>query len=72
VTRTELDLPSYADPAKPPPLRWPGDEITYGETVIAKPYARERWSPQCELLEVDLLIGDLHRLVPTLRRRERF
>ena len=43
--------------------------MTYGETVITLPYVRERWSPLFELLDVDLLVGDLYQLMLTLRRR---
>ena len=43
--------------------------MTYGETVVTLPYVRERWAPLFELLEVDLLVGDLHQVMLTLRRR---
>ena len=45
--------------------------MTYGETVITLPYVRERWSRWFELLHSDLLIGDLHQVVLTLRGCER-
>ena len=41
----------------------------YGETAITLPYVRERWGRWFELLHVDLLLGDLHQVVLTLRRR---
>ena len=56
-------------PAEPSHLQWEGGEMTYGETVITLPYVHERWSPLFELLEVDLLVGDLHQVMLTLRRR---
>lgn len=46
-----------------------GGEATYGEAVISLAYVRERWSPLFELLDVDVLIGDLHQVMLTLRRR---
>jgi SAM-dependent methyltransferase len=45
-----------------------GGEMTYGETVVTLPYIRERWSARFELLEVDVLVDDLHQVVLTLRR----
>jgi hypothetical protein len=56
-------------PPHPRHLQYQGGEMVYGETVITLPYVRERWSPLFELLEVDLLIGDLHQVMLTLRRR---
>ncbi len=56
-------------PAEPSHLQYEGGEMTYGETVITLPYVRERWAPLFDLLEVDLLVGDLYQLVLTLRRR---
>jgi SAM-dependent methyltransferase len=44
-------------------------EMHYGETVITLPYVRERWSPRFELLDVDVILGDLHQVMITLRRR---
>jgi SAM-dependent methyltransferase len=46
-----------------------GGDMTYGETVMTLPYIRERWAPLFELLAVDLLLGDLHQVMVTLRRR---
>jgi hypothetical protein len=43
--------------------------MTYGETVVTLPYVRERWSHAFELLHADVLVGDLHQVVLTLRRR---
>ena len=57
--------PHAADPSHP---QYAGGEMTYGETVITLPYVRERWSRWFELLHSDLLIGDLHQVVLTLRR----
>ena len=48
--------------------QYAGGEMTYGETVITLPYVRERWSRWFDLLHTDLLIGDLHQVVLTLRR----
>jgi SAM-dependent methyltransferase len=56
-------------PPDPRHLQYQGGEMSYGETVITLPYVRERWSPLFELLEVDLLIGDLHQVMLTLQRR---
>ena len=56
-------------PAESSHLQYEGGEMTYGETVITLPYVRERWAPFFELLDVDVLIGDLYQLVLTLRRR---
>ena len=57
--------PHMADPSHP---QYAGPEMHYGETVIALPYVRERWGRWFELLHVDLLLGDLHQVVLTLRR----
>ena len=54
-----------SDPSHP---QYAGGEMTYGETVITLPYVRERWSRWFDLLHTDLLIGDLHQVVLTLRR----
>jgi SAM-dependent methyltransferase len=56
-------------PAEDSHLQYEGGEMTYGETVITLPYVRERWASTFELLDVDLLVGDLYQLVLTLRRR---
>ena len=60
-----LFAPHAADPSHP---QYAGGEMTYGETVITLPYVRERWSRWFDLLHTDLLIGDLHQVVLTLRR----
>lgn len=67
-----LDEPHYLfapHPAEDSHLQYDGGEMTYGETVITLAYVRERWDHLFELLEVDLLVGDLHQVVLTLRRR---
>jgi SAM-dependent methyltransferase len=57
-------------PAEPSHYQYSGDgEMHYGETVVTLPYVRRRWAPMFELLEVDLLLGDLHQVMVTLRRR---
>ena len=56
-------------PADARHLQYQGGEMSYGETVVTLPYVRERWAPDFELLDMDLLVGDLHQLVLTLRRR---
>jgi SAM-dependent methyltransferase len=61
-----LFVPHAAQDSHP---QYGGGEMTYGETVITLPYIRERWSPLFELVDVDLLIGDLHQVIVTLRRR---
>src|SRR5919109_85156 len=61
-----LFVPHAADDSHP---QYGGGEMTYGETVITLPYIRERWAPLFELLDVDLLLDDLHQVMITLRRR---
>jgi SAM-dependent methyltransferase len=56
-------------PAQDSHLQYEGGEMTYGEAVITLPYVRERWSPLFELLDVDVLVGDLYQVMVTLRRR---
>jgi SAM-dependent methyltransferase len=58
--------PHAADPSHP---QYAGPEMDYGESVITLPYVRERWGRWFELLHVDLLLGDMHQVVLTLRRR---
>jgi SAM-dependent methyltransferase len=58
--------PHAADPSHP---QYAGPEMDYGETVISLEYVRERWGAWFELLHVDLLLGDMHQVVLTLRRR---
>jgi SAM-dependent methyltransferase len=67
-----LNEPRYlfvAHPAEPSHFQYDGGEMTYGEAVITLPYIRERWTSLFELLDVELLIGDLHQVMVTLRRR---
>jgi SAM-dependent methyltransferase len=67
-----LEEPRYLftpHPPEPRHLQYAGGEMTYGETVITLPYIRERWLPMFELLQVDLLLGDLHQVMITLRAR---
>ena len=45
-----------------------GDRKTYGETVVNLPYVRERWGEWFELLDVSLMLDDVHQVVLTLRR----
>jgi hypothetical protein len=56
-------------PPDPSHHQYEGGEMTYGETVITFPYIRERWSELFELIDVGFLIGDLHQVMITLRRR---
>jgi hypothetical protein len=56
-------------PAEDSHLQYEGGEMTYGETVITLPYVRERWTDRFDLLEVDVLVGDMQQVVLTLRRR---
>jgi hypothetical protein len=68
----KLEEPRYlfaAHPPEPGHLQYTGGEMTFGETVITLPYIRDRWSPMFELLDVDLLVGDLHEVMITLARR---
>jgi SAM-dependent methyltransferase len=57
-----------AHPAESSHPQYEGGEMTYGEAVVTLPYVRERWSSMFELLDVDLLIGDLYQVMLTLRR----
>jgi SAM-dependent methyltransferase len=69
--RVRLEEPRYLfvpHPAEPSHLQYAGGEMTYGETVVTLPYIREHWSSMFELLGVDLLVGDLHQVMITLRR----
>jgi hypothetical protein len=43
--------------------------VDYGETLISLPYAHKWWGRRFELLHVDLLLGDMHQVALTLRRR---
>jgi SAM-dependent methyltransferase len=56
-------------PPEPDHPQYAGEEMDYGETVITLPYVREHWGRWFELLHVDLLLGDLHQVALTLRRR---
>jgi SAM-dependent methyltransferase len=70
--RARLKGPLYLftpHPTEPIHMQYAGGEMSYGETVITLPYIRERWSRMFELVDVDLLIDDLHQVVITLRRR---
>ena len=58
-----------AHPAESSHPQYEGGEMTYGEAVITLPYVRERWSGMFELLDVDVLLGDLYQVMLTLRRR---
>jgi SAM-dependent methyltransferase len=59
----------HPHPAEPSHFQYGGaGEMQYGETVVTLPYVRERWSPRFELLDVDVLLGDLHQVMLTLRR----
>jgi SAM-dependent methyltransferase len=55
-------------PAEPDHPQYDGTEMTFGETVVPLSYVRERWSRWFALEHVDLLLGDLHQVVLTLRR----
>lgn len=66
-----LEEPRYlfaAHAAEPEHPQYAGGDVTYGETVITLPYVRERWASMFELLDVDLLAGDLYQVMLTLRR----
>jgi SAM-dependent methyltransferase len=70
--RTRLKEPRYLfvpHPAEPSHLQYEGGEMTYGETVITRSYMEEHWAARFELLELDVLIGDLHQVMVTLKRR---
>jgi SAM-dependent methyltransferase len=70
--RARLEEPVYLftpHAAEPSHMQYTGGEMTYGEAVITLPYIRARWSSMFELLDVHLLVGDLHQVVISLRRR---
>jgi SAM-dependent methyltransferase len=46
-----------------------GGEVTFGEAVVSFPYVRDRWDELFDLLEVGLMLDDMHQVVLTLRRR---
>ena len=46
-----------------------GDQETYGETVLNLAYVRECWGAWFELLDVSLMLDDIHQVVLTLRGR---
>lgn len=56
-------------PADSRHFQYQGGEMAYGETVVTLPYVRERWSALFDLVEIDLLVHDLHQVMLTLRRR---
>lgn len=56
-------------PAEQSHLQYEGGEMTYGESVITLPYVRERWASMFELVDADVLIGDLYQVMIALRRR---
>jgi SAM-dependent methyltransferase len=67
-----LEEPRYLfvpHPAETRHLQYSGGDMSYGETVVTLPYVRRTWSRMFELLDVDLLVGDLHQVMLTLRRR---
>ena len=68
---TELGKPRFLFAPHPTDEhpQYDGGEMTYGEAVITLAYIREHWSNLFELLDVDLLVGDLHQVMITLRRR---
>ena len=39
------------------------------ETVITLPFLRERWGDLFEVLDADVLVGDLYQAMVTMRRR---
>lgn len=55
--------------AGPENMLYDGGEPTYGESVVTLAYIEQRWSSMFELLDVAPLIGDLHQVMLTLRRR---
>jgi SAM-dependent methyltransferase len=70
--RLSIDEPRHffvPHPAEDSHPQYEADEMTYGEAVITLPYISERWSSMFELLGVELIIGDLHQVMLTLRRR---
>ena len=55
-------------PADDRHLQQDGGEMNYGETVVTARYIAERWSPRFELVATDVLLGDIHQVMLTLRR----
>lgn len=68
-----LEEPRYLfapHPSAPDHPQFHGAEMTYGETVVTLAYVRRHWGPLFELLDVSLLVEDLHQVVLALRRRD--
>jgi SAM-dependent methyltransferase len=68
--RTETGFVFAPHPVDPGHPQYVGGQMDYGEAVITLPYIREHWASMFELLHVDLLIGDLHQVMLTLRRKQ--
>ena len=69
--RARAQEPRYlfaAHDAYPGHPQYTRGEMAYGETVVTLAYVRERWAEMFELLDVDVLIGDLFQVALTLRR----
>jgi SAM-dependent methyltransferase len=69
--RARVQEPRYlfaAHDAYPGHPQYTRGEMAYGETVVTLAYVRERWAEMFELLDVDVLIGDLFQVALTLRR----
>lgn len=65
--RLERGRPAYLFEAHDPQPS--GGEVTFGEAVVSFPYVRDRWDELFELLEVGLMLDDMHQVVLALRRR---
>ena len=68
----EPEAPQYVfvpHPAQGSHPQYESGEMTYGEAIITLPYIAEHWSPLFDVLDVDVLIDDLHQVMVTLRRR---
>jgi SAM-dependent methyltransferase len=65
--RLERGRPAYLFEAHDPQPS--GGEVTFGEAVVSFPYVRDRWNELFELLEVGLMLDDMHQVVLALRRR---
>lgn len=61
-----LFVPHHAGDDHP---QYGSGEMHFGEAVITMPYIREHWAPLFELVEIDFLMGDLHQVMLTMRRR---
>jgi len=46
-----------------------GEEMDYGESVIGLPWIRENWAARADLVDVNVMIGDIYQVAVTMRKR---